>query len=111
MATNSKIFAIELTNNRTYLFRGRKKTYEGLTSPLGIKEYDGGDALPENGTFESEQKPPRIRVRTKEGKSYERFINPDKVEEQVYKRKLIGKKIKNATNKDETICFVSIKSN
>lgn len=111
MATNSKIYAIELTDKKTYLWRGRKKTYDGLTSPLGIKSYDGGESIPEDGTFESEQKPAKINIRTKEGNSFVRFIAADKIEEQVYKRKLIGKKIKNAKNQDETICYVSMKSN
>lgn len=111
MATNSKIYSIELTNNRKYLWRGRDNTYKGLTSALGIKSYDPGDDLPEDGSFESEQRPPQVNISTKDGKRFVRFIAPDKVEEQVYKRKLIGKKIKGPDKKDQTICYVSMKSN
>ena len=111
MATNTKIYAIELTDKRTFLWRSRENTYKNLTSPLGIKQYNAGDTLPENGAFESEQKPAKIRLRTKEGKSYQRYISADKIEEQVHKRKLIGKKIKNAKGQDETICYVSMKTN
>ncbi len=111
MAVGSKIYGIEITNNRTFLWRGRDNTYKGLTSHLGIKSYDPGTALPENGSFESEQRPPKINIRTKEGGSYVRYIDANKIEEQVHKRKLIGKKIKNPKGQDQTICYVSIKSN
>ena len=111
MSTNSNVYAIELTNNKTFLWRGRKRTYEGLTSVLGIQEIASGRPYPENGSFESDQLPPEIYIRTEEGNSYVRRINPNNIAEQVYKFKLIGKKIKNAQNRDETICSVSMKNN
>ncbi len=111
MAVNSRIYAIKITDKRTYLWRGRENTYKGIESPLGIKSYKPGEKLPDNGVFESDEKPPRINIRTTKGGSYVRFIDADKLTEQVHERKLIGKKIKNAKGKDETICYVSIKSN
>lgn len=111
MASNSRVYGIEMTNNRTFLWRGRENTYKGLTSALGIKEFKGTDALPEDGNFGGEHKPAQVRIRTTDGKSYTRFIATDKIEEQIYKRKLVGKKIKNAKGQDETICYASVKSN
>ncbi len=111
MAANSRIFAIKITDKKTFLWRGRENTYKGIESALGIKSYKAGEKLPENGVFESAEKPPRINIRTTDGKNYVRYIDADEITKQVHERKLIGKKLKNAKGKDETICYVSIKSN
>ncbi len=111
MASKSRVYGIKITDKKTYLWRGRENTYKGLTTPLGVKEYKGGDALPDTGSFGGDEKPPRINIRTTEGKSYVRFIDADKITEQIHERKLIGKKIKGAKGSDETICFASVKSN
>ncbi len=113
---STKIFTIKLSAKTHYGWVGRKETYEGLTTELGVDENEPGSSLPEGTVFGGKSKPPRIRIRTTAGRTFTRFIRPDKLEDQVYKKGLIGKKIK-AKKRDasgyenEDICWVSSKNN
>ena len=106
MTSKTKIFTIKLNDKTTYGWTGREVTYKGLENDLGIVVNDPGKSVPEGVVFGGKVKPPRINIRTTSGKSYVRFINPDKLDEMVYEKKLIGKKINS-----QDICWVSVKSN
>ena len=106
MATKTKVYTIPLSNKLIYGWTGLEKTYKGLENDLGIDVSDPGKPVPEGTQFGGDTKPPQIRIRTTAGKSYTRFINPDKIDEMVYDKKLIGKKING-----QDICYVSVKSN
>ncbi len=84
MASKTKIYTIKLNDKTTYGWTGREATYKGLENDLGITVNDPGKSVPEGVVFGGKVKPPRINIRTTSGKSYVRFINPDKIDEMVY---------------------------
>ena len=106
MAVKTKIYTIKVSSKVTYGWTAKESVYKGLENDLGIESSEPGKAVPEGTVFGGKLKPPRINIRTTQGKSYIRFISPEKLDEMVYQKKLIGKKING-----QDICWVSVKSN
>lgn len=106
MAVKTKIYTIKVSSKVTYGWTAKEATYKGLETDLGITATDPGKSVPEGTVFGGKVKPPKINIRTTSGKSYVRFIAPDKLDDAVYQKGLIGKKINN-----QDICWVSVKSN
>jgi len=110
-STNSFVFTIQITNDIHHAWYGQEYQYKELGNDLGVKSTKPGDALPNGAVFGGESKPARINIRTNQGSSFTRFINTDKIEEMVHKKKLVGKTMKDKKGTSHKICSVSIKSN
>ena len=116
LSGSTKIFTIPISNKLTYAWTGRDYLYSKLKTELGVDVKDPGDDLPDNVVFGSKTKPPRVSIRTTAGRSFIRFIAPNKIQEQVFQKKLVGKKITvkkkdGSGTEDLDICWVSMKSN
>ncbi|NJL48732.1 MAG: hypothetical protein HC929_16190 [Leptolyngbyaceae cyanobacterium SM2_5_2] len=92
MATKSADhYYIEL-GGINYGFAVPKDSYKGIETLLGVKKVASNTKNVVYGA--NSPKPPRVRIRTENGKSYTRFIDSKKIDSAIVDSGLIGKTLR-----------------